>query len=263
MPWPFKKTRPISSYKEIAPKGLIDLHSHVLPGLDDGPAGSDESIAILDGMAALGYVSVACTPHFNNDALIPDTATQEKLIAEIATRRNDKPPELLTGAEVLFDDRFLAAEGQGRIPRIGSGRIYLIEFGFNPGSVPPGIEEMFFRFQIKEGTLILAHPERIPDFVRDTSLLEQVAHAGAILQIDLLSLAAKYGRRTRRKAWEFLEEGLADIVASDLHSQAELSGLDRALRDLADWDREEFVRLASSNPLKILEGRPNEVLRHA
>jgi len=263
MPWPFKKTKPVSSFREIVPKGLIDLHSHILPGVDDGPASSHETIAILDGMAALGYVSVACTPHFNNDALTPDTPTQEGLILEIASRRSNKPPDLLTGAEVLFDDRFILAEEQGRIPRIGSGRTYLIEFGFNPGSVPPGIEEMFFRFQVREGTFILAHPERNPDFVRDPSRLEQVAHAGALLQIDLLSLSGKYGRKTRRTAWEFLEEGLADIVASDLHSQAELNGLERALKDLAEWDKEEFVRLASSNPLKILQDRPNEVLRHA
>ncbi len=263
MPWPFKKPKPVSSFRELAPKGLVDLHSHILPGLDDGPSSSHETITILDGMANLGYVSVACTPHFNNDALTPDTSTQEKLVQEISSRRSNKLPELQTGAEVLFDDTFLPLEEQGRIPRIGSGRVYLIEFGFNPGSVPPGIEEMIFRFQVKEGTLILAHPERNADFVRDPSRLEQVAHAGALLQIDLLSLCAKYGRKTKRIAWEFLEEGLADIVASDLHSQAELSGLERALRDLSDWDKEEFVRLASTNPLKILKGRTNEVLRHA
>ncbi len=262
MPWPFKKPKSKPSFRELAPEGLCDLHTHILPGLDDGAANMDESMTMLDRLEQLGYVSVVTTPHFVCQTLTPSVETQAGLIKEIEKRRGKQHPALSAGAEIYFDDTFMAEEEKGGLPRIGQERIYLIEFGFNPGSVPLSIEETFFRFQVRGGTLVLAHPERIPDLMRDPARLKLVSRAGALLQIDVMSLAGKYGSAAKKLALRLVEEGEADLVASDVHSSNDLPSLEHALRDLADWDEAEFRRLASSNPLRILDGRVDEVVRH-
>ncbi len=263
MPWPFKRPESTRFSSKTAPsEGLYDLHSHILPGVDDGAVDMDESHAMLDGLAELGYVLVAATPHFNSIDLMPDVATQEELIEELRTGRSGRGPEIGTGAEIVFDDLFLREEEQGNIPRIGGERVYLVEFGFGPGSVPPRVEEAFFFFFVKGGNLILAHPERVPDFQRDPARLKPVYNSGAFLQVDLLSLDGKHGSTAKRMAFDLIDEGLVDIVSSDLHSPSDLDGLSRALKELNDWNRDEFIRLVSLNPKAILEGRPNAVIRN-
>ncbi|MCP4600631.1 MAG: hypothetical protein GY847_08890 [Proteobacteria bacterium] len=263
MPWPFRKPKSDELFHKIAPRGLYDLHSHILPGVDDGAADLNESMAMLDGLAALGYVRVAATPHFNSNELKPDKATQETLILELKAQREDRGPEILTGAEILFDDLFLNEEEQGNLPRIGNERTYLIEFGFSPGSVPIRVEEAFFRFQVKGGTLILAHPERTPDFQRDPERIKSICRAGVLLQVDLVSLAGKFGGAAKKMGYELIDEGLVDIVASDLHALGDLEKIQYALKELADRDGDEFERMASTNPRLILEGLPDEVVSHA
>jgi protein-tyrosine phosphatase len=258
MPWPFKRAKRFSQGTKIPGLDFFDLHSHVLPGLDDGASDFDESIAMLDGLAALGCKCVASTPHFDIAALSPDKSEQENLIAEISSRRQGRPPRVITGAEVIFGDLFLIEEEKGNVPRIGESRLYVVEFHFNQGSVPSNAEDGFFRFQVKGGALILAHPERIPDLQKDSARMRAMRNAGAFLQVDLLSLSGKYGDLAKKTALDLIEEGAVDIVSSDLHSADDLEGLGRALDQLAKWNLSDLVRLASTNPKLLLAGRAEE-----
>ncbi len=249
------------SFRDIAPEGLYDLHSHLLPGLDDGAADLEESHVMLRRFKELGYVTVVATPHFDNSSLMPSVSIQKELITQLSSIREDTVPELLTGAEIIFDDVFFENEKQRNLPQIGKGRVYLIEFSFSPGTIPLHVEDFAFRFRVKGGTLILSHPERFSDFQRDPERLALLSRAGVLLQIDLMSLAGKYGRKAKRMASTLLEEGKADLVSSDLHHPGELRGLGESLRELAELGEEEFVRLTSLNPRLILEGRLDEVVR--
>jgi protein-tyrosine phosphatase len=242
---------------------MVDIHSHVLPGVDDGARDWDDAEAMLDGLAALGFTRVAATPHFDNRALSPPLETIGELADGLRARRGERTPEILTGAEVPFDDLFLAKESAGAIPTLGGARTYLVELGFAPGSAPRGIEERFFRFTVQGGTLILAHPERCPDLQKDLARVEGLAHSGTLMQVDLTALGGKHGREARKVALELLERGLADIVASDLHATADLPLVSSALGELASWDSQELVRLASTNPGRVLAGRAGEVIRRA
>lgn len=263
MPWLFSsKARDRPRLPDLAPAGYCDLHSHALYGIDDGAADSAESHAILDGLAELGYRRAALTRHHNHPLFA--NATDDDVAAradELRRARGDRPPELAVGAEIMVDERFLDELGDGRLPHTGAPGTYLIEFAYGQGAVPNGFEELVFRLQVKQVTLIVAHAERYPDFQRDRSRLEAIARAGGLVQVNLMSLSGRYGRKSARAGWQLIETGMADLVSSDLHHAADLAEVRTGLEELARIDRDELVRLASTNPALLLDGRPFEVSR--
>jgi protein-tyrosine phosphatase len=264
MVWPFGKrgTKP-PRIRELAPGGLVDLHGHVLPGLDDGPPSAEESRAMLDRLAALGYARVAATPHWNHSGFpTPARAEVARLAAEANAARNGAPPVVVPAAEIAFDERFFAALAADELPRLGPGAAYLLELSALPGALPLGFEESVFRLATKGVTLVLAHVERVPDLRRDRRPISELRRAGALLQVDLVSLAGKHGRTARQHGWGLVESGSADVVATDAHSARDLRLVGEALGELAAFDAAEAVRLAAGNPGAILDGAFDEVRRH-
>jgi protein-tyrosine phosphatase len=264
MVWPFgeRRSKP-SKIRGLAPAGLVDLHGHVLAGLDDGPGDEAASRAMLDAYAALGYARVAATPHWLHSGFATPTLQEiERLVAAANASRNGAPPELLAGAEIAFDERFQPALAANELPRLGLGRAYLVELSALPGALPRGLDELVFRLTAKGVAIVLAHVERIPDLRRDRGPLADLRRAGALVQIDLVSLAGKHGRTARQHGWRLVELGAADVVATDAHASGDLSLAGSALEELALLDASEAVRLASTNPGKILDGSFDEVARH-
>jgi protein-tyrosine phosphatase len=231
-----------------------------MPGVDDGAADMAESQRLLDGLAALGYRRLAVTPHYNPELFGAPTPDEVRsAVAAINRERGGNPPTVLTGAEIQLDDRFVEQVLAGELPGIADGPTYLVEFGHGYGTVPPGFEELLFRLQTKEIQLIIAHVERYADVQRDPRRLESLRRSGALIQVNLLSLTGKYGRGPRRTAWRLIEDGAADLVATDLHGAADLEPLGRALEELAELDAAALERLASTNPAAVLDGEPWEV----
>jgi protein-tyrosine phosphatase len=260
MIWPFKReSHDIGATPTLE---LHDLHSHVLPGLDDGASDTAESLAMLDGLAALGYTRVAVTPHYHHGLFETPVRTEVlRRIEALASSRGDRPPALLPGAEIWFDERLLEPDAPDLLPGLGPSRALLVEFGCQPGSPPRGLERLAIDLRQRGAHLIVAHPERYPDIQRDPDRLQPLRQAGALIQVDLLSLVGSYGRGPRTTAWKLLESGAADAVASDLHRAADLPDLARALGELLHFDHAEFARLASQNPAAVLDGRPEAVTR--
>jgi tyrosine-protein phosphatase YwqE len=242
---------------------LFDVHTHLLPNVDDGAQSDDEAVAILDGLAALGFVKVAATPHFR--CLGPPRSgyrLQPARVERIQEMRDHRLPEVVCGAEVVLDEHFVQAEAEGLVPAIGADPSYLVEFGFGPSSVPLGVENVIFRFQVKGKFLILAHPERTPDFQANIERLARLRNSGAIVQVDLMSLVGANGTRSQKAVYRMLEEGMVDVMATDIHAPDDLPVLAEALRSLLDWNPREFTRLLSRNPRLILEGKAGEVTRY-
>jgi tyrosine-protein phosphatase YwqE len=263
MPWLFSsKAHDRPRLPELAPAGFCDLHSHALWGIDDGPADPAESHAILDGLAELGFRRAALTRHHNHPLFANATDDEAAArAAELRSARSDRPPELAVGAEIMVDERFLEELYGDRLPHTGAPGTYLIEFAYGQGTVPRGFEELVFRLQAKQITLVVAHAERYPDFQRDRDRLAAIARAGALVQVNLMSLSGRYGRKSARTGWQLIETGIADLVASDLHHAADLPEVRTGLEELARTDRDELLRLASTNPALLLDGRPFEVSR--
>jgi protein-tyrosine phosphatase len=264
MVWPFSaRRRAPSKIGELAPGGLVDLHAHVLPGLDDGPDDDATARAMLDAFAALGYARVAATPHWHHSGFeTPPPPEIERLVAAATADRGGAPPSLVAGAEIAFDERFLPALNADELPRLGRGRAYLVELSALPGALPRGFDETVFRLAAKGVALVLAHVERVPDLRRDPGPIDGLRRAGALVQVDLVSLAGKHGRTARRHGWSLVERGWADVVATDAHAPRDFPLIEAALAELVLFDGAEAVRLAATNPGKILDGACDEVVRH-
>ena len=259
MIWPFSK-KPRRPSLEPPPDGLYDVHAHLLPGLDDGLREMADTIRVLDGLAGLGYRGVTATAH-HNDGLFPwpRRDEMERLARSIAAERDDRPPRLFLGGEIMFDHRFLERLEEGSLPRMGESGAHLVEFGTAPGMIPPGFEETVFRLQPRRVTVVIAHCERYMDVQRDIGLARRLKGAGALIQMDVMSLIGRYGREAHTAAWRLLEEDLVHLVATDLHRARDLPEIEEALTELSRWDREVFERIASRNPKLLLEGNELEI----
>ncbi|HUT76307.1 MAG TPA: CpsB/CapC family capsule biosynthesis tyrosine phosphatase, partial [Polyangia bacterium] len=229
---------------------------------DDGAADPAESQAMLDGLADLGYLRVAATPHHHHALFDTVSALQiAQGIAGIEEQRAGRPPRLVPGAEIWFDEHVFDPGAADALPGFGASRILLMEFGGQPGSPPRGFETLVFKLALRSAHVVIAHPERYPAIQRDPGRLEPLRRAGALIQVNLLSLVGRYGSAPRAAVWKLLESGAADVAATDLHRAADLPNVARALDELARWDPAEFVRLVSANPAAILDGKPEAVSR--
>jgi tyrosine-protein phosphatase YwqE len=261
MRWTLKRDKSATPSVKNVKSNLTDLHSHVLPGLDHGAQDKEEALALLKSLAKLGFRRVVGTPHFNNQSGYPSLKEQQKVISELSQliEQMDMDIELLPGAELPFNDLLIGAIKNNIAPGIGPCNAYLVEFGLHPGSVPSGIEDLFFKLQLGDRQVILAHAERIPDFQRDISRLETIRRSGALVQVDLMSLVGRYGRQPKKVIYKLLEKGVADLAATDLHHLNELRDLEKAMEKLRRWDMDTFSRLVSTNPELVLAGRSDEI----
>ncbi|MGH2880685.1 MAG: tyrosine-protein phosphatase [Solirubrobacteraceae bacterium] len=195
---------------------MIDLHCHVLPGIDDGPVTIDESLALARAAAAGGIETIVATPHAS--ARYPNRATTiTRLVAELDARLLEEaiPVDLRKGAEIALthvpelDPVELAAL------RLGDGPWLLLEPPF--AEVVVGIDRTVAQLQEEGHRVVLAHPERCPSFHREPALLRALVRDGALTSITAGSLVGRFGKTVRSFANQLVDEQLVHNVASDAH----------------------------------------------
>jgi len=233
---------------------MIDLHSHVLPGIDDGPATVEGSLAMLRAAAAAGTTTITATPHVsgthrNDPGSI--SAAAEMLAAARADEGEEIAIEVRLGAEVAYT--MISELDREELPRLclGDGPWLLLEPPFSP--VVAGLDATVAELHRRDHRVLLAHPERCPAFHRDPGLVEAMVDGGVLTSVTAGSLAGRFGSQARRMALWLLDRGLAHNVASDAHdarnrSPSIMPGLRDAGRpELADW-------LTRDVPAAILAG---------
>ena len=216
---------------------MIDLHSHILPGIDDGPATVDESLEIARRAAAEGVRLMAATPHVRDD--YPTRAdTMERLVGEVqaAIRAAGIPLDLRPGGEIAID--WLGRLSEQDIRRFGLGgspRYVLVEFPY--AGWPLSLHDWIFRLVTRGVTPVIAHPERNSEVQDDPEQLRPLVDAGALVQLTAAAFDGRIGRSSQRAASELLRRGLAHLLASDAHtSDVREAGLAAALERVGDPD---------------------------
>jgi protein-tyrosine phosphatase len=198
---------------------VIDLHSHILPGLDDGAATLEDALGIAEAAVEDGIRTIAATPHVRA-ADYPTTAEQmerqlESLQREL--REAGIPLELLPGGEIALDRLAdLGDEGLRRFGLGGNPKYLLLEtpyFGW-----PLGIEDTVFQLQLRGFTTVLAHPERNGDVQATPERLAPLVERGMLVQLTASSLDGRLGREPRKAGFRLLDLGLAHLLASDAHA---------------------------------------------
>lgn len=195
-------------------RGFVDLHCHILPGVDDGPKSEQDAAALLEQAYLAGTAAMAATSHFNFQYDF-DPARAARLLDGLE-RRLTATPVLFPGCELELNDEALRAFfAAPRSYTLNGSRYALVEppLRFPPDRIPWLLQ----RFREAEVTPILAHPERARLLQARPKLAGAWVAAGGLLQITGASLTGRMGRRAEALAWELVEAGLAHCVSSDAH----------------------------------------------
>ena len=224
---------------------MIDLHTHLLPGVDDGSPSIDASRPVLQRFAGEGVETVVCTPHLRASDAAGAGSVRERhaaLLAELASSVVDRP-ELLLGWEIMIDEP--GADFSRPELALGSSNAVLVEF---PRTAPPGNGGAeLFRIRMSGAVPVLAHPERY--WGCTANAVREWRHCGAVIQMDAVMLFGKSPLSVLAR--ELVSEGLVDCMASDNH--ADSRSLAAARTWIADIAGEEHAdRLTRENPRRIL-----------
>ena len=233
---------------------MIDTHCHILPGLDDGPADLETSLAMARIAERDGIRVIIATPHADpeDEALTPDIIRARTAELNEALRREGIGVTILPGAENQLHLTLVEELKAGKVMTLADrGAHVLIELPFN--GYPNYVADLFFKVQLLGVTPVLAHPERAILGRSDPALIEGLAQRGAMLQLNVDSLLGNDGKLVRNLAQRLIREGFAHTVASDAHDPKRrrpiLSPLRKALRRVGG--DEAFRRLTEENPGKI------------
>jgi len=237
---------------------MYDLHSHLLPGIDDGAPDYETSLAMARAYVEQGVQCVACTPHIL-PGLYQNSGPQIKAaVAELQKRLDDAaiPLRLVSGADNHIIPDFVAGLKQGRLLPLGESCYVLVE---PPHHIAPArLEDLFFNILVGGYIPILTHPERLSWIESKYGVMTALAEKGVWMQLTSGSLSGRFGRRPRYWAQRMLEEGIVQILATDAHDTT------RRPPDLAKGMREaerlvgaeEAQHLVVTRPLGVLMNKP-------
>jgi len=248
---------PSSSVGQQVPSlnvGYVDLHCHYIPGIDDGVRTVEQGIALCEALGAVGYTTVAATPHIRPGMFDNHRADLEARFSQfVAAAVGRDLPELVLGAEHFCDGDFRELfESERALPYTG-GKALLLELP--PERVPHGLPEQCFRMQVQGVRPVIAHPERYAQLFDATTALERLLDMGVPWLLDLMSLEGKYGRRPRRAAERMLDEGAYYAACSDCHRPEDVEIVARAIERLHHLvGADEAHALIAEHPRAILRG---------
>jgi len=209
----------------------VDMHSHLLPGIDDGAPSMEHSLRLIGELYKLGYHKIITTPHIHSE-YYPNTSEiiQQKL-QEVrqALQVAQIPVDFHAAAEYYLDEHFESLLRRDE-PLLCIHKNYvLVEISFF-GS-PPKLENYLFDLQMKGYKPILAHPERYAYFGGDLKAYKRFKDLGCLLQVNLLSLAGYYGKNCAETGQKLIKNGLVELLGSDLHHERHLQSLQSALEN--------------------------------
>ena len=233
---------------------MIDIHHHLLFGVDDGPRDLDSSVAQAEAAAEDGITHVACTPHANDTWEFNPETNREKLAA-IQERIGDR---LKLGLGCDFHLSYDNIEDALHHPTkftINQGSYLLVEFA--DFLIPHTIGDTFYEFTVKGMRPIITHPERNPILQREPERMAEWMRTGCLVQITASSLGGRWGKRAQAMAWELLQKRWVHFIATDAHN---LEGRRPSLRKAYDAVAKEFgeetaVRLCVDNPRSAFENQ--------
>lgn len=214
---------------DLIPQGFIDIHSHVLPKIDDGSKSMEETTLLLEKMAVLGFEKCIVTPHTmtnvwdNSTGFIEDTfeKTKRKLPSHLAKML------VKASSEYMMDESFLERLQNHTLLTI-KDTIVLIEMSYLNPAVD--LKNILFQLQMKGYTPLLAHPERYLYFHNTKKDYLKLKELGCLFQLNLLSTVGYYGKPVADAADYLLSNNLIDYVGSDIHHKRHVDGFHEKIR---------------------------------
>ena len=213
------KSKP--TLKELIPEGFIDIHSHILPGIDDGAKNVEESMELISKMKKMGFSKIIGTPHTYPN-LYDNSKKSIKKSFNLLASNNLKDIKIVYASEYMLDTTLIKKAQNGSLLCIKDNYV-LVEMSFI--SEPVGLYEILYEIKVNGYIPVLAHPERYL-FYRDLKDYFKLKKFGCMFQANLLSSTDYYGKEVRRNLDRLLKKNLLDFVGSDIHHQRHITEFD-------------------------------------
>lgn len=238
---------------------MIDIHTHILPGLDDGASNLDEALEMARVAVADGIAQLVATPHSAWGAATEGNVREGVQALQAALDEAGIVLRVMRGVEVWLTPEVVAQQHAGRAFPINGGRYMLVELP--PHQIPPYTEQSIFALQLAGVTPILAHPERYSALEGNLNPLYELVNRGVLGQVTAGSLLGDFGPQAKQMAEIMLTHRLAHVIASDAHAaRGRVPVLAMAAKRAAQLVGEEQARaMVTTVPESIVTGRAIEV----
>jgi protein-tyrosine phosphatase len=213
-----KNPRSVKSLESLG----CDLHSHLIPGIDDGVQDIASSLELIRGLMDLGYKKIITTPHVNGESYpnTPDTIGAGKAAVLDALRREGIEVEFRAAAEYLIDDEFTETLAAGGSFLTLKDNFILVELSFAVPAI--NLRNILFDLQLKGYVPVLAHPERYLYFGANKGWYDQLRDAGCLFQLNLLSFIGHYGPEALQLANYLIKKKYVEFLGTDMHHHKHL-----------------------------------------
>lgn len=233
---------------------MIDIHCHILPGVDDGAAALDDSVAIAEAAVVDGTRTVVATPHGAGWAYTGSLSETQRRVSELQAEltRREVDLEVLVGLEVHVTPELASLHAQGSIYTLNGSRYLLVEFP--PQVLPAYTDQVLFDLQLRQLVPVIAHPERNLVIAAKPEILWRMVSRGMLAQVTAGSLTGLFGPKTREVAELLVTHHMVHVIASDAHSVAGRGpALSAAVRRVGELiGREAAGSMVTTRPLAIL-----------
>ncbi|MED4054184.1 tyrosine protein phosphatase [Niallia taxi] len=235
---------------------MIDIHCHILPGVDDGPKTKEESILMAREAVNQGIETIIATPHHRNNTYVNSKKAILRVVDEFNTilQNEQIPLTILPGQETRIFGEILEDYNKEEILTLNNSNYLFLEFPSS--SVPRYAERLLYEIQLEGLNPIIVHPERNKEILDNPNILYNLVKNGALTQVTAASLAGFFGKSIKKFSYQLIENNLTHFVASDAHN---IHNRSFKLNEAYDTIEQEYgidsVYLFKENAEMILDGK--------
>jgi len=215
--------------KDLIPDNYIDIHSHLLPGIDDGAQTFEDSLRLIKALQGLGTTQIITTPHIIHNFW--DNNSQNIKANEEVTRKelqkNNLSIPMRAAAEYMMDDSFVKLFQSGELLTLKKNYV-LVEMSYI--NAPIQLYSILFDLQIAGYIPVLAHPERYVFYHHNFEEYNKLTNAGCLLQLNLLAVVGYYGEGIAKIAEKLLQNGMYSFVGSDVHHNNHIAAFEQKIK---------------------------------
>lgn len=220
--------RPKVILKDLIPDNYVDIHSHILPGIDDGAQTFEDTLFLITEMKKIGFKQCITSPHIMKNVW-DNTRTNIEFTLNrtiLDLKNKNEPIPLKAAAEYLIDSNFVTLF-QNEPLLVLKENYVLVELSYI--NAPIQLYEILFDLQVAGYKPVLAHPERYNFFHHNLNEYQKLKHSGCLFQLNLLSTIGYYGIEVAKISEKLLQKGMIDFVGSDIHHKNHIDGFSRKI----------------------------------
>ncbi|MFC3420043.1 tyrosine-protein phosphatase [Salinicoccus hispanicus] len=239
---------------------MIDIHNHVLIGIDDGPQTEEAAVALLKQAIDNGITNIIATPHHHSGAFLNPRIKIVEKMEELTKIIEDHQLDIKVhpGQEIRINGDMVSELQSGVSIPLNQSQYVLVEFSFT--EVPNYVEKLLYDLQMKGYVPVIAHPERCKPIIKDPDRLYEIVEKGAIAQITASSITGALGQNLKETSLAMIQNNLAHVISSDAHStEIRPFLLKEAYKVVAEELGENFTEVLQFNADAILHNKEVKV----